>query len=57
MAQNNGDMDDDYVPVHINGHKPQRPSFPGEKFHLGSNLPLGLKVWALMATMKLKVIY
>ncbi|XP_068622182.1 serine proteinase stubble-like [Battus philenor] len=26
---NNADGDDDYVPVHTSGHKPQKPSFPG----------------------------
>lgn len=28
------DGDDDYVPVHTNAHKPQRPSFPGEMLFL-----------------------
>ncbi|CAG5052916.1 unnamed protein product [Parnassius apollo] len=26
---NNADGDDDYVPVHTSGHKPQKPSYPG----------------------------
>lgn len=27
---NNAGGDDDYVPVHMSGHKPQKPSYPGE---------------------------
>lgn len=30
VGANNADGDDDYVPVHTSGHKPQKPSFPGE---------------------------
>nr|XP_026483795.1 serine proteinase stubble-like isoform X1 [Vanessa tameamea] len=29
VGSNKPDSDDDYVPVHTNGHKPQRPSYPG----------------------------
>lgn len=29
-GQNNADSGDDYVPVSMHGHKPLRPSYPGE---------------------------
>lgn len=37
IGSNNPDGDDDYVPVHTNGHKPPRPSYPGEMCFIKSD--------------------
>lgn len=55
--QSNAGGGDDYVPVHTNGHKPPRPSYPGENLlkgfcmsqSMGSKLVIGFRVVVIRA--------